>query len=106
MMFALEMGIEPETTPPVSPRCDPGAWGGSPGRVRRKTHEIAAPRSGSIHFSSSTQEGSIMIRSILVPLDSSRFSEHALPLALSLARRAGAKLTLLHVHTPLTAVYL
>jgi nucleotide-binding universal stress UspA family protein len=46
-----------------------------------------------------------MYRSILVPLDGSTFGEHALPLALSLARRAGAALRLLHVHTPLGAVY-
>jgi len=39
-----------------------------------------------------------MIRSILTPLDGSPFAEQALPLALSLARRAGAKLDLLHVH--------
>jgi nucleotide-binding universal stress UspA family protein len=39
-----------------------------------------------------------MIRSILVPLDGSTFGEHALPLATSLARRAGATLYLAHVH--------
>jgi nucleotide-binding universal stress UspA family protein len=39
-----------------------------------------------------------MLRSILVPLDGSTFGEHALPLALSLARRAGATLRLAHVH--------
>ncbi|MFO0841447.1 MAG: universal stress protein [Gemmataceae bacterium] len=39
-----------------------------------------------------------MIRSILVPLDGSTFAEHALPLAASLARRAGAELHLAHVH--------
>lgn len=50
--------------------------------------------------------GEAMYKSILVPLDGSTFGEHALPLALSLARRAGASLTLLHVHTPLKAVYL
>lgn len=41
-----------------------------------------------------------MIRTILVPLDGSTFGEQALPLALSLARRAEARLELLHVHTP------
>jgi nucleotide-binding universal stress UspA family protein len=46
-----------------------------------------------------------MYRSILVPLDGSAFGEHALPLALSVARRAGAELQLLHVHAPLAAVY-
>lgn len=41
-----------------------------------------------------------MIRTILVPLDGSAFGEQALPLALSLARRAKAHVELLHVHTP------
>src|SRR5262249_62418742 len=39
-----------------------------------------------------------MYRSILVPLDGSEFGEHALPLALGIARRAGAGLHLAHVH--------
>jgi nucleotide-binding universal stress UspA family protein len=39
-----------------------------------------------------------MLRSILVPLDGSTFGEHALPIAASLARRAGATLHLAHVH--------
>jgi nucleotide-binding universal stress UspA family protein len=39
-----------------------------------------------------------MIRSVLVPLDGSTFGEHALPLALGVARRAGAVLHLVHVH--------
>jgi nucleotide-binding universal stress UspA family protein len=39
-----------------------------------------------------------MIRSILAPLDGSTFGEHALPLAATLARRAGATLHLVHVH--------
>jgi len=47
-----------------------------------------------------------MYRSILVPLDCSPFGEHALPMALALARRTGASLHLAHVHSPLAAVYL
>src|SRR5262245_5245425 len=39
-----------------------------------------------------------MLRSILVPLDGSDFAEHALPLATGLARKAGVKLHLAHVH--------
>jgi nucleotide-binding universal stress UspA family protein len=39
-----------------------------------------------------------MYRSLLVPLDGSDFGEHALPLALSLARRLGATLRVVHVH--------
>ena len=42
-----------------------------------------------------------MYRSILVPLDGSTFGEQALPLALSIARRAGASLQVVHVHVPL-----
>jgi nucleotide-binding universal stress UspA family protein len=39
-----------------------------------------------------------MPRQILVPLDGSPFSEHALPAALDLARQTGARLHLVHVH--------
>lgn len=39
-----------------------------------------------------------MLGSILVPLDGSPFGEHALPMAVGLARRAGAELHLVHVH--------
>ncbi|MCS6850660.1 MAG: universal stress protein [Gemmataceae bacterium] len=46
-----------------------------------------------------------MFRSILVPLDGSAFGEHALPWALSLARRAGAAIEVMHVHPPLAMVY-
>jgi nucleotide-binding universal stress UspA family protein len=41
-----------------------------------------------------------MYRSLLVPLDSSPFGEHALPLALALAARTGATLHLVHVLMP------
>lgn len=40
-----------------------------------------------------------MHRSILVPLDGSTFGEHALPAALSLARRSGATIQVVLVHT-------
>lgn len=46
-----------------------------------------------------------MYRSIMVPLDGSPFSEHALPLALSIARRSGARVQLVYVHAPLASVY-
>lgn len=39
-----------------------------------------------------------MYTKLLVPLDGSSFSEHALPLALDTARRSSAKLHLAHVH--------
>jgi nucleotide-binding universal stress UspA family protein len=45
-----------------------------------------------------------MYRCILVPLDGSTFGEHALPLAVSLARRSGASLELVLVHAPLIYV--
>jgi nucleotide-binding universal stress UspA family protein len=38
------------------------------------------------------------MQTILVPLDGSPFSEHALPAAMTLARRSGATLVLAHVH--------
>lgn len=40
-----------------------------------------------------------MFNSILVPLDGSPSSEHALPMACAIARQAGANLRLVHVHT-------
>jgi nucleotide-binding universal stress UspA family protein len=44
-----------------------------------------------------------MIRNILLPVDGSTFSEHALPPAVDLARRAGAQLHIVQVHEPLHA---
>jgi nucleotide-binding universal stress UspA family protein len=46
-----------------------------------------------------------MYRSVLVPLDGSPFGEQALPLAVSIARRAKATLQLVHVATPLDVAY-
>lgn len=43
--------------------------------------------------------------SILVPLDGSTFGEHALPIAMSMARRMNATLNLIHVHSLLDATY-
>src|SRR5688500_7293254 len=39
-----------------------------------------------------------MFRSLLVALDGTPFGEHALPLAVSVARRSGAVVELAHVH--------
>jgi nucleotide-binding universal stress UspA family protein len=47
-----------------------------------------------------------MYRSIMVPLDGSRAAEHALPLAISVARRAGATLQLMHVHNPVRPMFM
>jgi nucleotide-binding universal stress UspA family protein len=47
-----------------------------------------------------------MYRSILVPVDGSAFAEHALPLALAIARRANAAIHLVRVSAPLTAAAL
>ena len=46
-----------------------------------------------------------MIRSILVPLDGSSFGEHALPLAMNMAKGLNASLHLIHVHSLLDATY-
>lgn len=46
-----------------------------------------------------------MFHSPLVPVDGSIFGEHALPLALSIARRAGANIELAHVHVPYALLY-
>ena len=46
-----------------------------------------------------------MYRSILVPLDGSAAAEHALPTALSLARRFEAALKIVHVHAPVWVAY-
>src|SRR5688572_20637084 len=46
-----------------------------------------------------------MYRTILVPLDGSAFSEHALPLALDIARRTGASVLLAHVCVSLAQEY-
>ena len=46
-----------------------------------------------------------MYRSLLVPLDGSLFAEHALALALSIAKRAEAEVKLVYVRNPLEADY-
>src|SRR5262249_20641323 len=43
-------------------------------------------------------------RTVLVPLDGTPFGEHALPLAVSVARRSGAALHLVRVHLPTVSV--
>jgi nucleotide-binding universal stress UspA family protein len=45
-------------------------------------------------------KGDAMYRSIMVPLDGSTFSEHALPIALTIASQHAATVQLAHVHTP------
>ena len=45
-----------------------------------------------------------MYRSLLVPLDGSQFSEHALPLARAIACQTGATLHLVHVHVITTTI--
>lgn len=46
-----------------------------------------------------------MYDSVLVPLDGSAFGEHALPAAVSIARRAGATLRLVHVYALYQPIY-
>jgi nucleotide-binding universal stress UspA family protein len=43
-------------------------------------------------------------RSLLVPVDGDPFAEHALPLALGIARRAGAEVRVVNVHCPMQSV--
>src|SRR5262249_22638299 len=51
------------------------------------------------------RKGATMLRTLLVPLDGSPFGEQALPWAVSIARRTGARLLLVQVHTPLASEY-
>lgn len=44
-----------------------------------------------------------MYRNVLIPVDGSSFSEHAIPCAGAIARRAHARLHVVLVHTPLTS---
>ena len=46
-----------------------------------------------------------MFHSLIVPLDGSPFAEHALPLAMTIARRAEASLQVVQVHTSLAPGY-
>src|SRR5262249_43550564 len=46
-----------------------------------------------------------MVQKILVPVDGSTFAEHALPLALSVARRANATVHIAYVHAPVLPCY-
>src|ERR1700722_7033570 len=46
-----------------------------------------------------------MTPSILVPLDGSTFGEHALPLAMNMAKKLNAQMHLIHVHSLLDATY-
>ena len=46
-----------------------------------------------------------MIRSLMVPLDGSRFGEQALPLAAAIARKSGAALQVVHKHVPPAPVH-
>lgn len=43
-------------------------------------------------------------RTLLVPLDGSSFSEHAIPRAIAIARRSGATIRLVHVHSFLDSI--
>jgi nucleotide-binding universal stress UspA family protein len=65
-----------------------------PGRGALLIH----PSSFILHPSERESEEDNMYRSLLVPLDRTLFAEQALPLALSIARRANARLDLVEVH--------
>jgi len=73
--------------------------------IRNSTEAIRAPyaddSSSELHHrpGSSTRPGT-RIETIVVPLDGTDFAEHAIPLAVAIARRSGAVLKLLRVFTP------
>ena len=46
-----------------------------------------------------------MYQKILVPLDGTTFGEHALPVALAIARRVGAEVEIAHVHGAAAPLY-
>jgi nucleotide-binding universal stress UspA family protein len=48
----------------------------------------------------SPEENTPQLESVVVPLDGSHFAEHALPIAIGLAKRSGALLKLVRVFTP------
>jgi nucleotide-binding universal stress UspA family protein len=52
------------------------------------------------NISSETEEGRRMVKRILVSLDGTTFSEHALPWAVSIAQRSGAAINLATVEVP------
>ena len=67
--------------------------------ARLKTRERMNPVGDS-------HEETIMFQSLLVPLDGSALGEHALPWAVSIARRTNATLRLCHVHPQASEVVL
>src|SRR5690606_2280404 len=88
---------------PVRIRCSgsgvpglPGGWAG-PQHPRRPWHATCQPFLLPSSFFPIARSRP-MLRALLVPLDGSAFGEHALPIALGLARRTGAHLQLAHVH--------
>lgn len=63
-------------------------------RVREETEEVGLTLLPAARY-----------RSVLVPVDGELFGEHALPLALGIARRAGAELRVVHVHCPMQSTF-
>src|SRR5947209_8746021 len=74
--------------------------------MERECESHPHPQTGETDCTARSRKGNIMYRKILVPLDGSDFAEHALPLAVALARRARASIHLVTVTTPITAAYL
>ena len=69
------------------------------------TIDVALTPRGATERVDPTLTAPTRFRSILVPVDGSPFGEHALPLALGIARRAGADVRVVHVHLPLESVF-
>ena len=70
-----------------------------PSRISFEPDRQAAP-DALLQDDASRQPLPSRYRTILVPLDGTPFAEHALPFAISIARRAAAELHLVHVHQP------
>src|SRR5688572_25842349 len=90
----------------LSVRADrPRPWASLPGRETgigwRRNPDLAAP--AGVPRDAHSPARPPPIRTVLVPVDGSAASEHALPLATSIARRAGAQVVLAHVYSPLHA---
>lgn len=88
----------------MMPRQEPHQPLRSPKNLNRlaRATELAAQWPG--EESKSRRDSFSPIRSLPVPLDGSKAAEHALPHALALARRTGATVRLVHVHSVMRSV--
>jgi nucleotide-binding universal stress UspA family protein len=66
---------------------------------------LAGPYEGDVAEAPVDSQRTTTFRSLLVPLDGTPLGERALPMAVSIARRAGAELHLVHVNPPMEGLY-